>query len=88
MREPAKITSDLPAAFGTRLFAKIENWPLKICYWQLGKGFSIANDRFSIFGHGLVPKVARESEVIFARFLRLAPEQFSNTPEEDVKMGS
>jgi hypothetical protein len=49
LRVRAKTTSGLPVAFGIRPFAKIENWSLKICYWQFGKGFSMANDKFSIF---------------------------------------
>jgi hypothetical protein len=51
VRVRAKITPDLPAAVGTGLFAKIENWSLKICHWQLKTPFPIANDKFSIFNH-------------------------------------
>jgi hypothetical protein len=43
-----EITSDLLATFGTRPFAKIENWSLQICHWQLKTPCSITNDKFSI----------------------------------------
>src|ERR1035438_9456513 len=36
----------------------IENWSLQICYWQLGKGFSMANDKFSIFNSQSPSRVA------------------------------
>src|ERR1035438_249720 len=53
LRVRAKRTSDLPTAFGTGQFAKIENLSLKICHWQLKTASPIINDKFSILNSQL-----------------------------------